>query len=75
MKFKIKDFKTGKTYKYTINGIKKAGTSKYAKVTGSVKIPATKNNITASKAVSIALNKAGLTKDDVYDLEVEKERD
>jgi len=38
--FKIKNFATGKTYTFTISGIKVSGTDKYTSVTGKVKIPA-----------------------------------
>lgn len=40
IKFKIKKYKTGKTYKFTISGIKRYGASKYTSVKGKVKIPA-----------------------------------
>ena len=74
-RFKIKNYKAGKTYKFTISGVKKAGTSKYGKVTGSVKIPKASSTITADKAISIAKKHA---KDNwgvstYYDLEVEKD--
>ena len=58
MKFKIKNYKTGKTYKYTISGVKKRGTAKYGKVSGKVTIPAAKSQITADKAYNIALEDA-----------------
>ena len=57
--FVIKKYKQGKTYKYTIKGLKKRDTKKYGKVTGTVKIPAAKTaspaNITVAKASSIAV--------------------
>lgn len=37
--FTIKNFKTGRTYTYTISGIKKNNESSYGKVTGKVTIP------------------------------------
>jgi hypothetical protein len=37
--FTIKNFKTGRTYTYTISGIKKSNESSYGKVTGKVTIP------------------------------------
>ena len=56
--FKIKNYKAGKTYNFTISGIKKAGTSTYGKVKGSVKIPKAASSITRAKAKSIARSKA-----------------
>lgn len=55
--FRIKKYKQGKTYKFTVTGLKKEGTKKYGKVKGTVKIPASKasNNVTAAKANSIAV--------------------
>lgn len=38
--FTIKKFKTGRTYTYTITGVKKNGEKSYGKVTGKVNIPA-----------------------------------
>lgn len=38
--FKIKKYKTGTTYKFTINGISKRGSGDYTSVSGKVKIPA-----------------------------------
>lgn len=76
LKFKIKNYKKGKTYKFTISGIRQEYTSKYGKVTGSVKCPKDQGkNITAKQARDIALKDAGLKLSGVYDLEVEKERD
>ena len=37
--FTIKNFKTGRTYTYTISGVKKNNESSYGKVTGKVTIP------------------------------------
>lgn len=63
--FKIKNYKKGETYKFTISGIKKSGTSEYGKVTGTVKIPKATSTITRAKAKTIAkntaLNKWGVT--------------
>ena len=56
--FKIKNYKAGKTYKFTISGVKQSGTSGYGKVTGSVKIPKASSSITRAKAKTIAKNKA-----------------
>jgi hypothetical protein len=38
--FKIKNYKEGKTYTFTISGVKVRGTKKYGKVSGQVEIPA-----------------------------------
>lgn len=43
LEFKIKNYKKGKTYTFTIKGIKKSGASKYTSVKGKVKIPAAKS--------------------------------
>lgn len=77
LKFKIRKYKKGETYTFTISGVRKEHTSKYGKVTGTVKIPAEQQgrNITAREARNIALKDAGVTLDDVYDLEVERDRD
>lgn len=37
--FKIKSYKTGKTYNFKINGIKEIGSSEYTSISGQVKIP------------------------------------
>jgi hypothetical protein len=55
--FKLKHYKAGKKYKFTISGIKIQGSNKYGKVKGSVKVPA-KAKITKSKAISIAVKHA-----------------
>lgn len=49
----IKNLKEGRTYTIVINGIKKAGTSSYRKLTLKVKIPAAKENktITVKKVI------------------------
>ncbi len=61
MKFTIKNYKKGRTYKITIKGVRKQGTSKYGKVTGKVKIPKASSTISRSKAISIAENHAKKT--------------
>lgn len=73
VKFKVKNYKTNRRYSFTISGVKQRNTTNYGKVSGSFKIPSAKSNITSSKAISIALEDAGLTKSQVRDLEVEKE--
>lgn len=55
--FKLKNYKSGKTYKFKITGIKERGTSKYGSVKDSVKVPA-KAKISKSKAISIAVKHA-----------------
>ncbi len=60
--FKIKNYKTGRTYTYKITGIAPKGATVYKTVTGKVKIAASSSSaITLAKAKSIALNHAGLT--------------
>lgn len=73
IKFLVKNYKTAKTYHFTISGVRKMGTSSYGKVKGSFKIPSSAGNISSSKAKSIALKDAGLTASKVHDLDVEKE--
>ena len=40
--FKVTSIKTGKTYSYTISGVRSGGSGSYGKVTGSFKVPAAK---------------------------------
>lgn len=54
--FTISNFKKGKTYKITVQGIRKRGTKAYGKVTGTLKVPAPATGATISKTT--ALNKA-----------------
>lgn len=76
LKFKIKKYKKGETYSFTISGVRKEYTSKYGKVTGTVTIPKEQTkNITAKEARNIAFKDAGVTLDDVLDWDVEKDRD
>lgn len=81
IKFRIKKYKTGKTYKFTISGVRAEYTSKFAKVKGTVKIKkaSAAKNISASKAKSIALSDAekrfGVSKSQVYNLRAKKDRD
>ena len=51
--FRIVKFVQGERYKFTISGVRKAGTSGYGKVTGSVKVPRTKTS--EKKAVKTAI--------------------
>lgn len=55
--FRIRNYKAGKTYKFTIKGVKKRGTSKYGSVTGTVKIPApaASSEVTSTKAYEAAV--------------------
>ncbi len=81
LKFQIKKYKTGKTYKFTIRGIRAEFTSKFGKVKGTVKIKKASQttNISASKAKSIALNHAashyGASKAQCYNVLVKKDWD
>lgn len=67
LKFKINKYKSGKTYKFTISGIRNQGTSKYKSVSSSFKIKKAAKNITASQAKSIAFKNAGVSASQVYD--------
>ena len=59
LEFKILKYQKGKTYKFTITGIKVKGSQTYGKVSGTVKIPAPVTNpVSGSKAISIAVNHA-----------------
>lgn len=76
LKFRIKQYKKGKTYKFTISGVRQEYTSKYGKVTGTVKIPKErKKNVTAKQALNIALKDAGLKRSQVRNVDVEKDWD
>lgn len=73
LRFKIKNYKSNKTYKFTISGIKEEDQSKYRKAVGQVKIPKASSVITRAEAKSIALKDAGLSASQVWDLDVEKD--
>lgn len=75
LRFKVKDYKAGKTYKFTISGVKKIGAASYGKASGTFKIKKASSGITAAEAQAIALKDAGLTASQVWGLEVEKDRD
>ena len=75
IKFKIKNYKKGRTYKITITGVKKRGAAKYTKVKTKVSIKKTGKHITAAKAKAIALKNAGLKASQVYGMHVEKDYD
>ena len=42
MTFKVSGIKDGKTYKYTISGVRSGGSGSYDKVSGSFKVPSAK---------------------------------
>lgn len=75
VKFKIKNYKAGKTYKYTIKKVRVAGTSSYGNVYGSVKIPS--SVIGGSRAIQIAVNDAakkyGIRTSSVWDRDYDSE--
>ena len=75
LRFKVKNYKSGKKYKFTVSGVKKRGTSAYGKVKGTFKIKKASSSITAAKAKAIALKDAGLTASQVRNLKVEKDKD
>ena len=56
--FKIRNYKEGKTYKFTIKGVKKRGSSRYGKVTGTVKIPAAASAISSIAAYNNGVSDA-----------------
>lgn len=58
LEFRIKNFKKGKSYRFTIDGIRKRGTVRYSSVSGTVKIPKASADIGKSKAYSIAVSDA-----------------
>ena len=73
--FTVKKFKKGLKYRFTIKGVKVAGSEKYATVKGSFKIPKPAKTIAKGKAKKIAIKDAksgyGVTK--VRDVEVDKD--
>ncbi len=81
LKFRIKKCKEGKTYKFTIKGIRAEYTSKFGKVKGTVKVkkPSHGKNISADKAKSIAMNDAAkrynVSKSEFHYVHVKKDRD
>ena len=75
IKFKIKKYKKGRTYRITISGIKRWNASKYTKVKAKVKIRKGSKKITAAKAKAIALKDAGLKASQVRHLHVQKDYD
>ncbi len=77
LKFRIRDYKAGKTYKFTIQGVRAEYTSKFGSVSGKVKIKKANKGavITAERAKEIALKDAGLTESQVYRLRAHKDYD
>ena len=75
IKFKIKKYKKGRTYRITISGVKYRGAGKYTKIKTKVRINKGGKHITAAKAKSIALKNAGLKASQVYGMHVEKDYD
>lgn len=80
--FRIKNYKAGRSYTFTVKGVRVKRTSKYGSVTAVVNIPApaappadTAKAVTASDAKSIAISDAaskwGISRNSVYDLDVE----
>ena len=85
LEFRILNYKAGRTYTYTIVGVRPDGTTAYNRISGKVTIPAKSNNISLAKAKQIAeakikalgfnpssvtLTKKELDKEDnVYELE------
>lgn len=75
LEFRIKNYKTGRTYKYTVSGVRVKGTSSYGSYSSKVKIPSVSSSISRSKALSIAKNHAkskwGVSR--YYDVDAEKD--
>lgn len=79
IRFTIKNYKKGKTYKFTIKGVKERGSSKYGKVSGKVRIPkaASGKDISKSDALSKAKKHAASTwgTKDIYGTRAEKDKE
>ncbi len=76
LEFKIKNYKEGENYSFTISGVKIKGTSKYGKVSGTVAIPAAKKTtVSKSKAIAAAVAHAQntLKVTNIRDKDAEKE--
>lgn len=66
LEFKIKNYKAGAAYTYTISGIRPKGATSYSSVSGKVSIPAAeKVKVTLEQAKNIVLKHAKLTASDV----------
>ena len=78
VKFTIKNYKAGKTYKITIKGVKSAGTQSFGKATAKLKIPkaakgkAISARTAISKAKKDAKRKWGAS--GIWDVDVDKDR-
>lgn len=75
LKFKVANYKTGKTYKFTVSGVRERGTSKYRSASGTFKIKKAAKTITMSQAKAIAFKDAGVSASQVYDLSLDKDYD
>ena len=75
--FKIKKYKTGRTYNFKITGVKVRGTSKYGTVKGTVTIPKpAATTVSKTKAISAAVEhaKTNLKATAIRKKEAEKDR-
>ena len=78
VKFTIRNYKAGKTYRITVKGVKMAGTNSFGKATAKLKIPkaAKGKAISARKAISKAKKHAkkkwGAT--GIWDVDVDRDR-
>ncbi|MDD5953168.1 MAG: PepSY domain-containing protein [Oscillospiraceae bacterium] len=75
LEFGIKNYQAGKTYRFTISGLRTAGVSTAQSATGSVTIPAKASNISLAKAKSIALTHAKLKASQVVFTEAKPDYD
>ncbi len=76
IEFRIKNYKEGKTYTFTISGIKVKGTTEYGKVSGQVKIPApAPAKVSKSDAIKKAVShaKKKLNAANIRDKEAQKD--
>lgn len=77
IEFKIKKYKKGKTYKFSISKVRRIGTGSYGTVKGKVKIPKEKTSISRSaakkKAVNHAVSHYNIKKSTIMDLSIEKD--
>jgi len=78
VKFTIKKYKTGRTYRVTVKGVKIRGTKSYGKATAKLKIPKSAKGkaISASKAIAKAKKdaKAKYGAAGIWDVDVDKDR-
>ena len=73
--FVLRKHKAGKTYRFTIKGVRQQNTTKYGKVKGSVTIPKKNGYIGKKAALAIALKDAGFAAGDVTALKCELDLD